>query len=96
MRRLAFGLAAFALWMLASNADAQQQPPPPGLPTPRINNVFPGGAKAGTSVEVSITGFDLDEPTGLLFLIPASRANTFRRRLPRPIPRRKTRRRRHR
>lgn len=67
MRRLAFSLAAFAVWVLASDAGAQQQPPPPGLPTPRVNNVFPCGAKAGTSVEVTITGYDLDEPTGLLF-----------------------------
>jgi hypothetical protein len=89
MRRLAFGLAAFALWMLASDAGAQQQPPPPGLPTPRINNVFPGGAKAGTSVEVSITGFDLDDPTGLLLSHPGIKGEYVPPEAPKADPKKK-------
>jgi hypothetical protein len=83
MRRLVFGLAVSAAWAIASPAAAQQ-PPPPGLPTPRINNVFPAGAQAGAAPRtaalfgatfpltgvVTVTGFDLDEPTGLLFSHP--------------------------
>ncbi len=68
MRRIVFGIAAVIACALAAESAAQQQvPPPPGLPTPRINNVFPCGAKSGTSVEVTITGYDLDEPKGLIF-----------------------------
>ena len=77
MRRLAFGLAAFVL--SAPAAFAQQ--PPPGLPSPRIQSAFPAGAKIGSAPQtttlfgapvritnvVTVTGADLDEPTGLLF-----------------------------
>src|SRR5438309_5064192 len=79
MRRLVFGISAFAACALLSDAAAQQQPPP-GLPSPRLNTVFPAGMKAGTAAKsytlfdsadvhfhtVTVTGFDLDEPTGLL------------------------------
>ena len=37
------------------------------MPQPRISVVFPVGAKAGTGVEVAVTGTDIDDPTGLLF-----------------------------
>ncbi|MEO2089331.1 MAG: hypothetical protein ABGY75_07520, partial [Gemmataceae bacterium] len=43
------------------------QPPQNVLPQPRLNSVFPVGAKAGGSVELTVNGFDLDDPTGLLF-----------------------------
>lgn len=68
MRRLVFGLAAVAACALA--ADSAAQPPPPGLPSPRVANVFPAGAKAGTTVDVTVNGFDLDEPAALLFSHP--------------------------
>jgi hypothetical protein len=71
MRRLMFGLAAVAACALVADIAAQQPaPPPPGLPTPRINHAFPAGAKHGTTAEVTVTGFDLDDPTGLLFSHP--------------------------
>ena len=54
MRRFAFGFAAIVACGLAAETAAQPQPPPPGLPSPRINNVFPCGAKFGTSVEVKV------------------------------------------
>lgn len=66
MRRLVFGLATVAACALAVETTAQQ-PPPPGLPTPRVSTAFPSGAKAGTTVEITVNGYDLDEPTGLLF-----------------------------
>ncbi|MBY0456406.1 MAG: hypothetical protein K2V38_03650, partial [Gemmataceae bacterium] len=64
MRRLAFGLAALAAVTLADAAVGQ---PPPGLPSPRLSTVFPLGAKAGSEVEVAVTGFDLEEPEKLVF-----------------------------
>ncbi|HSQ57437.1 MAG TPA: PPC domain-containing protein, partial [Gemmata sp.] len=79
MRRVVFGLVLLA----ACATAAAQQPPPPGLPTPRIQSVFPIGAKAGpppklvrfglvikSGYEVTITGTDLDEPEHLLFSHP--------------------------
>jgi hypothetical protein len=87
MRRLVFGLSAFAACAILSDAPAQQAPPP-GLPSPRLNTVFPAGMKAGTAGKsytlfstadvhtntVTVTGFDLDEPTGLLFSHPGIKA----------------------
>ena len=67
MRRLPFAPALLVGCALAADA---QQPPPPGLPTPRLGHVVPAGAKAGTAAEVTAVGFDLDEPTGLLFSHP--------------------------
>ncbi|MBX9622890.1 MAG: hypothetical protein K2X82_03665 [Gemmataceae bacterium] len=67
MRRLVFGPAVLVGCALAADA---QQPPPPGLPSPRLGHVVPAGAKAGTGVEVTAVGFDFDEPTGLLFSHP--------------------------
>lgn len=87
MRRLTFGLAAFAAFAL-STASAQQ-PPPPGLPTPRLSNAFPAGAKLGTSVEVTIAGFDLDEPTGLLFSHPGIKGEYVAPKPPEPDPKKK-------
>ncbi len=65
MRRLVFGLVVFAVY---GTAAAQQ--PPPGLPSPRIQNAFPLGTKAGTNVEVTVTGFDVEDPEKLLFAHP--------------------------
>lgn len=86
MRRLAFGFAAF---MACSFAMGQQVPPPPGLPTPRVSTVFPCGAKTGTSVEVSITGYDLDEPTGLLFSHAGIKGEYLPPKAPEPDPKKK-------
>ena len=82
MRRLVFGFTLLAACVALSDA-AGQQPPPPGLPSPRLSNVFPPGAQAGTAsrtvtvlgaefhtATLTVNGFDLDEPTGLLFSHP--------------------------
>src|SRR5262245_32705749 len=79
MRRPVFGLVVFA----ACGTAAAQQPPPPGLPSPRIQNVFPAGAKAGPprqvsalaftlklDTEITVIGTDLDEPESLHFSHP--------------------------
>ena len=83
MRRFVFGLV---LLTACGTAVAQQQSPP-GLPTPRIQHVFPPGAKAGPAPKVShlgleivldteltVTGTDLDEPENLLFSHPGIKA----------------------
>lgn len=50
-------------WMTAAMAWAQ-------LPVTRLNTVFPLGGPAGSTVEVTVSGSDLDEPTGLVFSDP--------------------------
>lgn len=87
MRRLAIGFAALAMYALTQHAGAQQ--PPPGLPTPRTNDAFPAGLKAGTSVEITLTGTDLDEPTGLLFSHPGLKAEYLPPEPPKPDPKKK-------
>lgn len=77
MRRLVFGLL-----VLAACGTAAGQPPP-GLPTPRLQNVFPAGAKAAAApqvklfsltftldTELTVNGTDLDEPEKLVFSHP--------------------------
>jgi Bacterial pre-peptidase C-terminal domain len=61
-------------------ALAQQQQP--GLPQPRLESVAPLGAKLGTSVELSLTGVDLEETEALVFSHPGIKAE----RLPEPEP----------
>ncbi len=85
MRRLLPGLAAFAF--CASVAIAQQ--PPPGLPSPRLHNVFPAGVKAGESVEVTTNGFDIEEPTGLYFSHPGIKAEFVPPEPPKADPKKK-------
>lgn len=41
-----------------------------GIPNPRLSTLVPAGGKAGTVVEVSWTGLDLEEPQALLFSHP--------------------------
>jgi len=66
MRRLVFGLVFLAVCGTA----VAQQPPPPGLPSPRLQHVFPLGAQDGTGVDVTVTGNDLEEPEKLLVAHP--------------------------
>jgi hypothetical protein len=63
MRRHAIVLAAIIL--MAAPLFAQQNLPP--LPQPRLQTVFPAGARVGTSVEVTFTGTDIEEPEALFF-----------------------------
>jgi hypothetical protein len=58
--------AVLTVLVLTSGAPAQQQLGP-GLPTPRLIQLTPPGGQAGTSVEVTLTGQDLEQPEGLLF-----------------------------
>src|SRR5205085_10038786 len=72
------GLAAVFLALAlfgAGPASAQQFDS--NLPLPRLNTVFPSGAKAGTSVDVTFTGTDLDEPDHLVFSHPGIKAEAI-------------------
>jgi len=68
MRRMFSRAAALAGLVFGSVAAAQ--PPQNQLPLPRINSALPCGAQAGTTVEVAVSGTDLDDATGLLFSHP--------------------------
>jgi hypothetical protein len=75
--RTVFSWMAFLVLLLAS-APAEAQPPPDSaLPNPRLYTVMPPGGRTGTTVEVSFTGTDLEEPQGLLFSNPAIKAGAF-------------------
>jgi len=69
MRRTLSRAAAVAGLILGSAVLAQQQPQVL-LPQPRITATFPMGAKIGTALEVTVTGTDLDDATGLVFSHP--------------------------
>jgi hypothetical protein len=56
-------------------ALAQQPLPDSTFPSPRLLSVSPPGAKAGTVVDVTFAGTDLDEPEKLLFSIPGFKAD---------------------
>src|SRR5262245_42400861 len=71
MRR--FALPLCMLGLLAGPVAAQQNLPP--LPQPRLQSVFPCGARTGTSVEVNVTGTDIEEPESLLFSHPGLKAD---------------------
>ena len=64
------GLVALLTGLVLSGPLAGQQQQAPPLPSPRLLTISPLGGKQGTTVEVTVTGNDLDEPTGLLFSVP--------------------------
>ncbi len=55
--------ALLPLLLLSGAAQAQ-------LPLARLHTVFPPGAPSGSTLDVTVTGADLDEPTGLIFSDP--------------------------
>jgi hypothetical protein len=65
-------LGGACLWI--GLATAQQPQAGSNLPNPRLFTVMPPGAKAGTTVEVTFTGTDLEEPQGLVFSHPGIKA----------------------
>src|SRR5262245_41741453 len=48
------------------------------LPSPRLDRIFPLGTTAGSSVEVEVSGADLDEPKVLLFDHPGITAELIK------------------
>lgn len=82
MRRLALCLGLLGL--LTAPALAQQNLPP--LPQPRLQTVFPAGAKAGSTIEVTFTGTDIEEAEGLHFSHPGLKAEPIVAPEPKPDP----------
>ncbi len=80
MRRLVARCAVLCGLLFVTAVSAQS--PANLLPPPRITAVFPVGVQVGTSVEVTVTGTDIDDPTGLLFTSAAIKAEY----LPPPEP----------
>jgi hypothetical protein len=84
-----FASTAAALFALVSglalcgSAAAQAQLPGSLLPNPRLNTLVPAGGKAGTVVEVTFTGTDLEDPQELLFSHPSIKAEPI---IPPPPP----------
>src|SRR5271165_3787077 len=60
--------------LLCGSAAAQPQQPGSALPNPRLSTLVPAGGKAGTVVEVTFTGTDVEEPQSLLFSHPSIKA----------------------
>ena len=71
----AFLLALGAALLAVFPVRAQQPPADSTYPQPRLVSVMPLGGKAGTVVEASFTGVDLDEPEKLLFSYPGFKAD---------------------
>ncbi|HYT91864.1 MAG TPA: PPC domain-containing protein [Gemmataceae bacterium] len=66
--RSAVVLALLALCCVGEKGWAQK-PPPPGKPNPQapvLNAPMPLGAQRGTTLEITLTGTNLAEPTGVL------------------------------
>lgn len=74
--------------LLAVPAFAQQ-PPQNVLPQPRVNSVMPLGAKAGSTVELTVNGTDLDDPSSLSFSHPGITAELIVPPEPKPDPNKK-------
>src|SRR6516165_1186331 len=68
MRRISLfvGLALLA-WFMAVRPLVAQPPPDTQLPNPQLTVLTPCGGKAGTTVEVTFAGIDLEEPQALQF-----------------------------
>src|SRR5689334_179434 len=70
----AFLLSLVAGLLLCGSVAAQPQQPGSLLPNPRLNTITPPGGKAGTVVEVTFAGTDLEEPQALVFSHPSIKA----------------------
>ena len=73
-RRGAGKLLAVAGVLWLAGPTAAQKAPAPGLSVPRLLTVMPSGGRTGTTVEVTVGGQDLADPTGLLFSAPGIQA----------------------
>src|SRR6516165_5193698 len=83
MRRTSMaGLVAFAVSLVISSA-ACAQPQVPPMPHPRLLVVTPPGGKAGSTVEVTLSGQELDAPQSLMFSTPGIKAELVN---PNPAP----------
>lgn len=76
MSRIARAVTALVLWMalIPTSTHAQQRRQGPGLPQPKLTSVFPLGVAAGETVDVTVSGTDLEGSSGLWFDHPGLRA----------------------
>jgi hypothetical protein len=76
------------LWTAPAPQPARAQQPQLGnlLPCPRLNFVTPCGGKAGTTVEVTFNGTDVEAPEQLLFSHPDIKATPVVPPQPKPDP----------
>src|SRR5262245_2960068 len=75
-KRIRVGVLPLVLPVLLTLAGSVASQPPPGsqLPNPRLTILTPNGGKAGTTLEVTFAGTDLEEPEALLFSHPSIKA----------------------
>lgn len=66
LKTISFAAVPAALLLFAASAPAQQV----CLPAPRLLTLMPMGGQAGTTVEVTLTGDNLENVTALLFSSP--------------------------
>jgi hypothetical protein len=85
VRRPFAALLAGAGLLFAAPLYAQPQAAS-NLPAPRLMTVMPPGGKLGSSVEVTFTGTDLEEPERLLFSHPGIKAEPLANPEPMPKP----------
>lgn len=64
------GMATIAISLLVMSPAVGQN----AYPQPRLQAIFPPGGQVGSTVEVTLTGTDLDEPKGLVFSHPGLQA----------------------
>ncbi len=67
-------MATLLALLLVPGREAQAQPNLPTLPRPRLQSIFPMGAKVGATVEVTLTGTDIEDPEDLHFSHPGIKA----------------------
>lgn len=65
---------SLAMLLLVAGLAPAQQPPQPNPAAPNLNPVVPLGMARGTSLELTLTGANLANPTGLWTDIPGARA----------------------
>lgn len=61
------GLVGLILFWLVAPVNAQPPQTGNGLPQPRLLSVSPMGGKTGSTVELTFTGTDVEDPQGLYF-----------------------------
>jgi hypothetical protein len=75
-------LSSFALVVVLASVSLAQNRQPSGLPAPRLYAISPAGAKVGTSVEVILAGFHLEDAPKMTFSHPGLKAEL----VPEPPP----------
>ncbi|MBY0525115.1 MAG: PPC domain-containing protein [Gemmataceae bacterium] len=85
----AAGLVALLTGTLLTSFLVAQPPPGAPMALPRLLYATPPGAKAGSTMELMVTGFDLEEPATLLFSHSAIKAEYVGTGEPPPDPKKK-------